>query len=318
MATVIGDLWDSALDRSLLGYSSLGYDLRRRAGRLDDLPSAALVGQLAVVTGAANGLGKATALGLAALGAEVRIVVRSRKRGEQARDEIRAAVPRCSIGVDICDVSSLTEVREFAQSLEAVNVLIHNAGVMPAARAQTAEGHEVCLATHVLGPHLMTHLTMPAMRAAGAARVIWVSSGGMYTQRLNLDDIEYVHNEYKPTTAYARTKRMQVALAREWGHRLRADRITVHSAHPGWADTPGVAESLPTFRRIVGPVLRTPKQGADTLVWLATAAEAAIGTGGFWHDRKQRTEHYGPWTKESNEERSRLFELCDLAASGYC
>ena len=305
-------LIDAILDRSVVGYSSIGYDLRRWAGALDDLSPGILAGRTAVVTGAGRGLGRQTALDLAALGARVRMVVRDPGRAEGTLAAIRSSLPDADLVLDVCDVSSLRSVRDYASTLESVDVLVHNAGVMPAQRTVTEEGHEACLATHVLGPHLMTRLSLPALRSAsGIARVIWVSSGGMYTQRLDLDDIEYSRGPYRPTSAYARTKRMQVALAREWAERVAEDSIAVHSCHPGWADTPGVADSLPAFRRTVSPFLRTPRQGADTVVWLAAAQDPAARNGMFFHDRRARPEHYLPLTREVRSTRHSLFELCE-------
>lgn len=100
-------------------------------------------------------------------------------------------------------------------------------------------------------------------------------------------------------------------LTEEWGARLAGDRIAVHSAHPGWVATPGVESSLPRFNRIMRPLLRDPEQGADTIVWLAGSPEAGASSGDFWHDRRPRPKHRVPWTRESADERRRLFELCE-------
>ena len=309
-------LWDGVLDRSLVGYSVAGYELRRRVGWPADPSPDALEGAVAVVTGGGAGLGKATAAGLAALGARVHLVVRNVAAAQIARDDIRDQVPDADIRVDRCDISSLAEVRSYASEFTGpLHVLIHNAGVMPAQRDESVDGHELTLATHVLGPHLLTRLLTPALRQSGSGRVIWVSSGGMYSQKLNVDDLEYTRGGYRPTTAYARTKRMQVVMAAQWAQRLAPDGATdgvvVHSMHPGWADTPGVAASLPGFRRVTGPVLRNPAQGADTTVWLSAAAEPGQLTGRFWHDRAIRPEHYLPWTREAPGDAERLFGLCD-------
>ena len=116
--------------------------------------------------------------------------------------------------------------------------------------------------------------------------------------------------DYNGTTAYARAKRAQVTLVELWARRLAADRITVHAMHPGWADTPGVARSLPTFRRVVGPLLRTPEEGADTLVWLAVDDGAPLAESGrFWLDRRPRPLHRLRSTRRSDTpaERERLW-----------
>jgi NAD(P)-dependent dehydrogenase (short-subunit alcohol dehydrogenase family) len=197
---------------------------------------------------------------------------------------------------------------------QGLDVLIHNAGVLPAARTETDEGHEVTLATHVLGPVLLTEQLAPIVAASPDPRVIIMSSGGMYTQTLHVEDPEYRHGRYRGATAYARTKRMQVALtpmlARRWADR----NVAVYCMHPGWVDTPGVADSLPGFHRITGPLLRHPSEGADTAVWLA-ATTPAPPSGRFWHDRRQRAEHYLPITRESEFDRARLWRFC-LQATG--
>jgi dehydrogenase/reductase SDR family protein 12 len=306
-------LLDTALDRSIVGgYSRIGYQLRR-LGWPDDPQPNALKGKTALVTGANRGIGKAIATGLAQLGATVLLTVRDKASGEEARKEIVDANPEADVQVEVCDVSDLSAVRAFAADLSArvweLDVLIHNAGVLPAERTETADRHEVTLATHVLGPVLLTERLLPVLRGAEDPRVILMSSGGMYTQSLAADDPEYFDEPYSGVTAYARTKRMQVALtpilARHWAD----DNIRVYAMHPGWADTPGVATSLPAFRSLTGPLLRTPEQAANTAIWLA-ATQPAPPTGGFWHDRRPRPEHYLPWTRHGERERERLWRYC--------
>ncbi|WP_425518532.1 SDR family NAD(P)-dependent oxidoreductase [Mycobacterium spongiae] len=305
-------LLDAALDRAVVpGYTNIGYRLRR-LGRSQDPPPHALRGRTALITGANRGLGRAIAEGLARLDATVLLTVRDRKSGERARDEI-AAETGADVRVEVCDMSDLSTVRAFAADLTGrvsrLDVLIHNAGLLPANRFETADGHEVTLATHVLGPVLLTELLVPILAQSPDPRVILMASGGMYTQSLPSDDPEYRVGRYRGAVAYARTKRMQVAftpiLARRWaGHH-----IGVHCMHPGWADTPGVAASLPGFRAITGPLLRTAAEGADTALWLA-ATQPAPPTGLFWHDRRPRPEHYVPWTRYRDDECERLWRYC--------
>lgn len=321
---MIAGIVDTLLDRTIApGYSRLGY-LLRSAGfvgdRADPAPDA-LSGRVALVTGASAGLGLATAEGLARLGAGVHLVVRDAGRGARARDAVAAAVPGADLKVTLCDLSDLDGVRRAAPELAAAgpHVLVHNAGVLPPARTLSPQGHELALATHVLGPHLLTSLLAPALVPDG--RVVFVSSGGMYAQRLELGDVERSASgasigtastkPYSGTAAYARTKRMQVVLAGLWADRLSASGVSVHATHPGWADTPGLTGSLPAFRTVVGPLLRTPGEGADTTVWLAAAPADVVGTGRFWHDRRARPEHYLPWTRETRADAERLWTLCE-------
>ncbi|KAA1251322.1 SDR family NAD(P)-dependent oxidoreductase [Mycobacterium simiae] len=311
----IRPLLDTALDRAVVpGYTRIGYQLRR-PGWADDPPPGALRGRTALVTGANRGLGKAIAAGLAGLGATVLLTVRDRESGEQARDKI-AAESGTEVRVEVCDMSNLGAVRTFAADLRTrvsrLDVLIHNAGLLPTSRYESDEGHEITLATHVLGPILLTERLVPILAESDDPRVILMSSGGMYTQSLPIEDPEYRTGRYRGAVAYARTKRMQVAFTPILARRWATQSIAVYSMHPGWADTPGVASSLPGFRAVTGPILRTPGEGADTAVWLA-ATRPTPPTGTFWHDRRMRPEHYLPWTRSSETDRELLWRYCTEA-----
>jgi NAD(P)-dependent dehydrogenase (short-subunit alcohol dehydrogenase family) len=302
---------DTVLDRAVVpGYSKVGYAVRRRSWDPDDPRPGVLRGKVAVVTGASSGLGKATVKSLARLGAVVHLVVRDLQKGGRAADEIRRARPDAQLVLHRCDVSELASVRAFAGALrgsvEHVDVLVHNAGTMPPERTLTSDGHELAFATHVLGPVLMTELLRPTLARSAEARVVLVSSGGMYGQRIHDEDPEFSEGEYGGTAAYARTKRMQVALTPLMQERWAADGVAVHAMHPGWADTPGVVESLPRFHRIMGPLLRDADSGADTIAWLA-ATQPAPGGGQFWHDRAPRAEHYLPYTRDRGRRAEQLW-----------
>lgn len=270
-----------------------------------------LAGRVCLVTGANAGIGKATALALARLGASVRMLCRDPGRGAAALDEVRATTGSSRVTLDILDVGDLAAIRRYCASLDAaaVHVLVHNAGVLPDARELTREGLERTFATHVAGPHLLTRLLAPRLHASSDARVIWVSSGGMYTRRLDVSDVAWERRPYDGVIAYADTKRMQVVLAAMWARELAP--VGVHAMHPGWADTHSVRTSLPRFHRITRRILRTAAQGADTIVWLAASQPPPSPSGALWFDRAVRRAHYLPWTVEREHDRQALWQLVE-------
>ena len=272
-----------------------------------------LSGRRAAVTGANSGIGFETSLALADLGAELILLCRDVDRGEAAADEIRSRTGNERVRAVVLDVSDLDAVREVAATLVAdpLDVLVHNAGVLPDLRSESKQGLERCFATHVAGPHLLTTLLEPSLRAAPAARVVWVSSGGMYTRRLQLDDPQWTERDYDGVLAYAETKRAQVVLAEHWASRFEGSAVRVNAMHPGWAETPSVKQSLPTFHRITEPFLRSAAQGADSVVWLAASHSASELNGAFVFDREARSAYWLPGTRETEEERARFIALCD-------
>jgi NAD(P)-dependent dehydrogenase (short-subunit alcohol dehydrogenase family) len=311
---VIGSLIDTVLDRSVLpGYTNVGYRIRSATWRSDELER--MDGKTVLVTGATSGLGLAAAEGFARLGASVRLLARSEQRGERARGEIVGRTGNADVRLWLCDVSDLRAVRAFADRFAAeeprLDVLVNNAGVLTGERTLSVDGIELTFATNVLGPFLMTKRLVALLQHSAPARIINVSSGGMYTQRIHAEDLQSTRGDFDGATVYARAKRAEVILTEMWAQRLQGTGVVVHAMHPGWADTPGVESSLPRFYAITKPLLRTPREGADTIVWLGAASEPARSSGRFWHDRRERPTHRVPWTKESAADRDLLWAECE-------
>jgi dehydrogenase/reductase SDR family protein 12 len=310
------DLLDRLVLPGAFGFTRFGYNLRKRSwSALPELPE----GRVAVVTGATSGLGRVTAEQLAALGARVILVGRSEEKLQRAIGEIAETTGNDNLASEIADLSLKAEVRSLAQRLqkqeEAIHILVNNAAVLPTGRKLTREGLETAFATDLLSPYLLTSLLLPLLRSSAPARIINVLSGGMYLSGVDVDDLENKKGKYDGSRAYAHAKRGLMILTEHWSKQLAGSGVTVNAMHPGWADTPGVRESLPGFHKLTRSVLRTPEQGADTIVWLAVAPEAAASTGKFWLDREPHLAAIFPGTAGSEHQRKQLInELARLAA----
>ena len=309
-------LLDTALDLSVIGgYTNVGYRIRSRGWK----PLPRMEGKVVLITGATSGLGLAAAGGFARLGATVWLAVRNRERGEAARARIFEHQGEAHLHVELCDLSRPESVRRFAERFtgetQRLDVLVNNAGVLTQEREVSADGIEITLATNVIGPFLLTQLLIPVLERSAPSRIVNVSSGGMYAQKLRVDDLQSEQGDFDGPTVYARTKRAEVVLTELWAQRLAGTGVTAHAMHPGWADTAGVRSSLPRFYRVTRPLLRSPDQGADTIVWLGAAAQPADSSGGFWHDRRRRPTHLLPRTRETEAERDRLWAECVALSS---
>jgi dehydrogenase/reductase SDR family protein 12 len=305
-------LLDRLLDASVVAsFDASGF--RRHAARFDpaDL-QVDLSDRVVVVTGGNRGLGLATVSALARLGATVHLGSRSASRGRAAVEAVRAETGSDRVHLMLLDVSTRSGVRS-ARLPERVDVLVHNAGILPSERTSTEDGLESTLATNLVGPFLLTWRARASLLQSRDPRVIHVSSGGMYTQRLDVDALANQRGRFDGAVAYARTKRAQVVLT-SLLQALWVRRVHVSAMHPGWADTPGVETSLPGFYRVMRRRLRTPDQGADTTVWLAARREAPEPRGALWFDRAVAPPHLVPGTRDRPGEREALWrQLCAWA-----
>jgi NAD(P)-dependent dehydrogenase (short-subunit alcohol dehydrogenase family) len=313
-------LVDSALELPVVtSFTRLGPAVRSRLGGWRPLDDYRLDGQVVVVTGATSGLGLAAAEQFARCGATVVLLGRDATKTARVRDDMARRTGNEALEVLVADMGDLEQVRTAAAALVArhprVDALVHNAGALTADRRESPQGIEATVASQVVGPFLFTSLLLPVLRAAGPARVITVSSGGMYAAGLTVDRLQ-MGDDYRGAEQYARAKRAQVTLNEMWAERVPASEVVFHAMHPGWADTPGVEASLPRFRSIFGPLLRTPAEGADTIVWLIADDAARGSSGGFWLDRARRPIHRLPSTRRSDTSarRSALWEWVSTAA----
>uniref|UniRef100_G3N4V6 Dehydrogenase/reductase (SDR family) member 12 n=2 Tax=Gasterosteus aculeatus aculeatus TaxID=481459 RepID=G3N4V6_GASAC len=280
------------LVKGLQEYTRSGYEAAAKHFAPADL-EVSLSGRSYVITGANSGLGKATAQEVANRGGTVHMVCRNQSRADAAKEEIVERSKNQNVHVHIVDMSNARQVWEFAQSFSqssCLHVLINNAGCMVNERELTEDGLEKNFATNTLGTYILTTALIPALKKVEDPRVVTVSSGGMLTQKLNADDLQFEKGAFDGTAAYAQNKRQQVILTERWATQHKD--IHFSSMHPGWADTPAVQTSMPSFHAKMQAKLRTEAMGADTVVWLAVSAAAAKQPSGlFFQDRKAVATH---------------------------
>lgn len=252
-----------------------------------------LAGKVAVVTGATAGIGKEIARGLARLGAEVVLPCRSPERGRAARDELARTTGNERVSVAAFDAASQVSIRAFASELRAkharLDILVNNAGCWSTERKTSPEGLELTWATNVLGYHLLTQLLLDPLRAAGRARIVNVAS--KLAGDLDLADLGLERRGYEGLLAYKQSKQANRMLTWALAERLAGTGVTANAAHPGFVDSElfreakglrGVAVRLAAFF-----VAKTPAQGADTMVWLASSPDVEGVTGKFWDERRE-------------------------------
>lgn len=311
LTAVVDDLLEILVVPS---FTRVGFEVRRRLWGWDEASDRPMGGRTVVITGPTSGLGREAADMLAAAGARLVLVGRDEGRLASTASELLpiAEAAGGSVSTVVADMASLSSVRAAADRILAeeprIDVLIDNAGGMFHEREVTGEGFERTFALMVLGPWVLLARLLPRLLEGTDPRVVAVTSGGQYTQALPLDDLQFERGGYDGPRAYARAKRAQVTLAREWAR--RTPRLKIDAMHPGWADTPGLEASLPGFRRLMGGLLRTPRQGIDTAIWLAASPAGAgpSGSGRLYLDRRARPFDRVPATRLTAAERRALWD----------
>ncbi len=321
----MSDFFSSLLDTAIVpGFSRIGFLVRSRVNHWDQVSSYDLTGKVVVITGPTSGLGKECVRILAPTGAQLVLVARNKAKCDDVISSVRGI---CTGPEPVCVVAEMGDLpsvgiaaREIASRFPHVFALVHNAGALLNTREVSPQGIEQTISSHVLGPHLLTTVLL-ANLVATQGRVVTVSSGGMYSAELpNIDGkrtLEMRTEIYNGSKQYAIAKRAQVTLNEMWATKERS--VHFDSMHPGWADTPGVQESIPAFRRITKPILRSAKQGADTIAWLAAVQPIPGPSGSFWSDREVRSIHKLPMTRRSDtaEARANLWNWCNQAIAPY-
>lgn len=251
-------------------------------------------GRTVLVTGGTGGIGKATALGLAAMGANVAITGRDRGRSESAAREIRAAGGG-QVDVFVADLSSQSEVRRLAhevlKSLSRIDVLVNNVGGYWNTRHLTADGLERTFALNHLAPFLLTNLLIDPLKNSAPARVVTVSSNVQAVGRIDFDDLQS-ERSYSGARAYNQSKLANILFTYELARRLEATGVTANALHPGvvrtsfGAEDPGGAQRL--FTPFIRPFMKSPAKGAATSIHVASAPDLEHVTGRYFSNSKPK------------------------------
>jgi NAD(P)-dependent dehydrogenase (short-subunit alcohol dehydrogenase family) len=250
-------------------------------------------GKVVLITGATSGIGKAAATALAAMGAEVVVTGRDRGRGEAALAEIRRASDSEKVSLMLADLAVQAEVRKLADSFrerhDRLDVLVNNAGLIQSRHKKTPDGIELTLAVNHLAPFLLTSLLLDLLEKSAPSRVITVSSEARRSAEIDFDDLQS-ERRYRAFPVYGMTKKANILFTYELAERLEGTGVVANCVHPGGVNTnfgddnrsPGIL-----LFRAFKPFMRTPEQGADTVIYLASSPEAAEMNGKYLTDREE-------------------------------
>lgn len=251
-----------------------------------------MAGRMVLVTGATSGIGRATALGLATMGAHIAITGRDRRRTDDAAREIRAAGAG-GVDVFVVDLSSQAQVRRLAREvldgLPRIDVLVNNVGGYWSTRHVTADGLERTFALNHLAPFLLTNLLLAQLERNAPARVVTVASNAHATGRIDFDDLQG-ERSYSGGRAYGQSKLANVLFTYHLARRLRGSAVTANALHPGLVRTSFGAEDPARIQRLLVPLLRpvmkSPAQGAATSIHLASVPELEQVSGRYFANRR--------------------------------
>lgn len=270
-------------------------------------------GKVALITGGTSGIGKATAVALAAMGAEVVVTVRNPERGERAVEEIRRDSGG-KVTLMLADLAVQAEVRRLAEEFKArydrLDVLVNNAGLVQSERTETPDGIETTLAVNHLAPFLLTNLLLDLLKASAPSRVITVSSEAQRWGKIDLDDLQS-RRRYRGMPVYGMTKLANIMFTYELAERLGGTGVTANCVHPGGVNTNFGTNNrgiMTLLFRAFKPFMRSPEQGADTVIYLASSPDVEGMTGKYLSDRKIITA-----SKQAYDEdlRRRLWEVSE-------
>src|ERR671918_2162455 len=234
--------------------------------------------KICLITGATSGIGKATAMGLANMGASVVMVGRDQGKGEAVMAEIKEKSNNASVDLMLADLSSQEEIRrladEFKEAYPRLDVLINNAGLFRSTRITTADGLEMTFAVNHLACFLLTKLLLDVLKASSPSRIVNVSSGDHSNGTIDFDDLQG-EKGYKGAKAYSQSKLANVLFTYELARKLEGSGVTANCLHPGAGVRTnfgsGVSGVFGFMMRALRPLMKSPEKGAETSLYLASS-----------------------------------------------
>jgi len=249
-----------------------------------------MLGRACLITGANRGLGKATSVGLARLGATVLMLCRDRARGDRALEAVRYNYGNDAVSLVVADLASLSSIRraaaQIAEQHAALHVLVNNAGVNIARRRESVDGFELTFAVNHLAPFLLSNLLLPLLEASAPSRIVNVTSSFERFGKIHSDNLQ-LSRGYSATCAYTQSKLANALYTYELAERLQGTGVTANCVHPGLVATDLMRDLPAWLRSLLDKVLITPEKGAQAIVHLAAAPELANVSGQYFKRMKR-------------------------------
>ncbi len=279
-----------------------------------------LNGKTIVITGATSGIGEAAALALAGQGARIVYTARDRAKADALMDKLKRANPRAAHAAYLGDLSTLAEMKrvgaEIAEAEPRIDVLANNAGAMFTTRGETADGLERTFAVNHMAYFVLTNALLERLKASEGARIVSTASEAhRFGGPIQFDDLQSKRN-YTAFGAYGRSKLANIYFTQELARRLQGSGVVANCFHPGFvASNFGTNNGgLATLAmRAASIVALPPEKGADTLIWLASSAEAAREQGGYFDRRKPGA--LAPYARDDAASK-RLWDESERIAAG--
>jgi len=297
-------IWDSFLDKTIVfSFDSTGFN-RHQKKFDEDILSMSFDNKKILITGATNGIGEEVASLTSKLNAVVTITGRNKKKGEEFESQNKN-----SKFVSL-DMANWKELHEFAKNSNSIyDFLVFNAGSMPEAMNENEFGVEFQSSSQLFGHYYLLYWLKLYRKISPGAKVVWVSSGGMYLKKLDLGSL--VKNaKYDKVDTYANVKRAQVTLVEELAKKDEWKDIFLYSMHPGWVGTQGLKDALPSFYNMMKNRLRSIYQGADTILWCLLSKKSLV-SGGFYFDRQRVSPIISKKYEPSSKEREELLRILE-------